>query len=633
MPEEKPVLKPRLVPKPTSPLDKKAATAAAPDKQGAKAAAPEKKGPTTTPQENKPSAEVPVEKPATAPSPKPRRKTPSSSAPARRRATSTPRVAKPAARKPIVKEPVAAPIAAPSVPAAPPVAAAATAAVAAAVEAAAEPRTAATPIVAQSLSILMVTSEAHPWAKTGGLAEVAASLTDALGDLGHSVTLVLPRYRMVSVEDTERRETRIAFGDRIVPVTFLEKRLSDRVTLVLVDVPELFDRDGIYGTSAGDFPDNAIRYAVFSRAALEYPRLRQFRPSIIHAHDWQTGMVPVFQKMQLSSDPFVGGVPAVFTIHNLAFQGVFPAATVPAIGLGYEVLDVQALEFWGNISYLKGGINFSERITTVSPRYAKEIVTPELGFGFEGVLARRSEDLVGILNGIDTARWTPTRDEFVSASFSADDFTGKREAKRALLSFVSLPADDAALARPLIGLISRLTDQKGFDLILAVADELMALDATWVMLGSGERRYEEAWRSLEARYPDRVSTTIGFDERLAHTIEAGADMFLMPSRFEPCGLNQLYSLRYGTVPIVRATGGLDDTVEDVDAAPATGTGFKFSAYLPAALSGTVKRALAAFGDRDRWQAIARRGMRQDHSWDASARQYVKVYRAMLPSEP
>ena len=479
----------------------------------------------------------------------------------------------------------------------------------------------------------MVASEAHPWAKTGGLAEVAAALTDALGALGHAVTLVLPRYRIVSVEHTERLDAQIALGSRVLNVGFLETRLSERVTLVLVDVPELFDREGIYGSGAGDFPDNAIRYAVFSRAALEYPRLRQFRPSIIHAHDWQAGMVPVYQKMHLSSDPFVGGVPAVFTIHNLAFQGVFPAATLPAIGLGYEVLDVQGLEFWGNISYLKGGINFSERITTVSPGYAKEIVTPELGFGFEGVLARRSDDLVGILNGIDITRWTPMQDEFVSASFNADDLAGKREAKRALLSSVGLPADADAMARPLVGLISRLTDQKGFDLILGAADELMALDATWVMLGSGERRYEDAWRALEAKYPDRVSTTIGFDERLAHTIEAGADMFLMPSRFEPCGLNQLYSLRYGTVPIVRATGGLNDTVQDVDVAPDSGTGFKFSDYTPGALFRTVQRALTAFGDPTRWQAIARRGMTEDHSWDASARQYVKVYKAMLPSEP
>ena len=335
--------------------------------------------------------------------------------------------------------------------------------------------------------------------------------------------------------------------------------------------------------------------------------------------------MPVYQKMQLSDDPFVGRVPAVFTIHNLAFQGVFPASTLGTIGLGHEVFDIQAMEFWGNISYLKGGINFSEKITTVSPTYAREIVAPELGFGLEGVLRRRADDLVGILNGIDTGRWTPANDPFVPASFSADDLRGKRDAKRALLATVGLPTDSAALERPVIGLISRLTEQKGFDLVAAAMDRLQALDATWVLLGSGERRFEDLWRTLAAERPDRVSATIGFDERLAHLIEAGADMFLMPSRFEPCGLNQMYSLRYGTVPIVRATGGLEDTVTDADASPESGTGFKFADYTPGALVAVMQRALATYSDKRRWQAIQQRGMKRDHSWDASARAYVKLY--------
>ncbi|HET7221106.1 MAG TPA: glycogen synthase GlgA [Vicinamibacterales bacterium] len=478
----------------------------------------------------------------------------------------------------------------------------------------------------------MVTPEAHPFAKTGGLAEVTAALSDALAHIGHAVTLVLPRYRGVSLDGAERLQTRIRLGDRLQPVTFHEKEVVKGKTVVLVDVPELFDREALYGTAAGDFADNPWRFAVFSRAALEYPRLKQWRPSIIHAHDWQAGLVPVYQKMELSNDPFVGGVPAVFTLHNLAFQGIFPAATIPSIGLPYDVLHVQGMEYWGSISYLKGGINFSEKITTVSPGYAKEIVAPELGFGLDGVLTRRADDLVGILNGIDTTRWTPRGDTFLPASFSADDLAGKRTAKRALLESVGLPSTDEALARPVIGVISRLTDQKGFDLIAAASDDLFALDATWVMLGSGEKRFEDAWRALAAGNPDRISTTIGFDERLAHLIEAGADMFLMPSRFEPCGLNQMYSLRYGTVPIVRATGGLDDTVEDVDMS-AAGTGFKFRDYAPAALVGAVRRALAAFRNPAVWAAIQRRGMQQDHSWDASAREYVKLYGSMARPVP
>jgi len=474
----------------------------------------------------------------------------------------------------------------------------------------------------------MVASEAHPFAKTGGLAEVTAALSDALNRLGHSVTLVLPRYRGIDTTGADRLQTRLRLGDRLQPVTLHERWIAERLRLVLVDVPDLFDREALYGTADGDYPDNRWRFAVFSRAALEYPRLKEWRPSIIHAHDWQTGLVPVYQKMQLSSDKFVGGVPAAFTIRNLAFQGVFHASTLAAIGLGHEVFDIQAMEFWGNVSYLKGGINFSEKVTTVSPTYAREILGPQLGFGLEGVLMRRSDDLVGILNGIDTSRWTPTNDPFVPASFKADDLRGKRDAKRALLGTVGLPADDKALARPVIGLISRLTEQKGFDLIAAAADELRALDATWVLLGSGERRFEDQWRTLAAAHPDRISATIGFDERLAHLIEAGADMFLMPSRFEPCGLNQMYSLRYGTVPIVRATGGLDDTVVDIDVSAAEGTGFKFVDYTPGALVSVIQRALATFADRARWEGVQKRGMKRDHSWDASARAYVKLYVSM-----
>jgi starch synthase len=470
----------------------------------------------------------------------------------------------------------------------------------------------------------MVSSEAHPFAKTGGLAEVVGSLSDALARLGHTVTLVMPRYRRIDAEGTTALPATVRMGWREQEVTFRTRAIGERITVAFVDVPELFDRAELYGVGSQDYDDNAWRFAVLSRAALEYSRLTGARPSVIHAHDWQAGLVPVYQKMHLADDPIVGGVPVVFTIHNLAFQGLFHATVVPLVGLGWEALHVQALEYWGQVSFLKGGINFSETITTVSPTYAREIVQPDLGFGFDGVLARRSADLVGILNGIDTERWNPSADPYVPASFSVTRLAGKQDAKRALLEAAGLPADTAALARPAIGLISRLTGQKGFDLIAAAAADLMTLDATWVMLGSGEAQYEELWRQLAARNPQTVSATIGFDERLAHLIEAGADMFLMPSRFEPCGLNQMYSLRYGTVPIVRSTGGLEDTVRDV--ADGGGTGFKFTEYSPSALVEAVRRALETFRNRAAWKKIQTAGMRQDHSWDASAREYVKVYR-------
>ncbi|MDQ3488198.1 MAG: glycogen synthase GlgA [Acidobacteriota bacterium] len=474
------------------------------------------------------------------------------------------------------------------------------------------------------LRILMVTAEAHPFAKTGGLAEVAAALPAALGRLGHNVTLVLPRYRGAAPDAHPTRSTEIEIGRHTFEVGFVEQQVDERVTVVLVDVPSLFDRAGLYAQDGIDYPDNALRFAVLSRAALEYARQDGQRYDVIHAHDWQAGLVPVYQKLLLSNDSVVGGIPSVFTIHNLAFQGVFERDTVSQVGLGWEVFNPEGLEYWGNISFLKGGVNFSERITTVSPTYAKEILTPEFGFGFEGVMQRRAADLIGILNGIDTVRWNPAADGFVPSAYTANDLAGKNEAKCALLQEVGLTADEAAMSRPLVGLISRLTDQKGFDLIGISAGELMELDASWVMLGSGQRHYEDLWRTMASRHPDRVSATIGFDERLAHLIEAGADMFLMPSRFEPCGLNQLYSLRYGTVPIVRATGGLEDTV--VDAELPGGNGIKFAEYSRGAMVGAVRRALELYADRPRWRALQRSGMATDPSWDASAREYVKVYR-------
>jgi starch synthase len=331
--------------------------------------------------------------------------------------------------------------------------------------------------------------------------------------------------------------------------------------------------------------------------------------------------------MRLASagDP-ASRVPTVVTIHNLAYQGLFDPSWMSPLDLPLALLSADALEYWGRISFLKGGINFADVITTVSPTYAREILTPDLGFGFDGILSARRDRLVGILNGIDAQQWDPARDEFLPAPFDRVDLSGKAEAKRAVLAAYGMPADELALARPLIGMISRMVDQKGLDLIAAAADRLLGLDAGFVVLGNGEPRYEEMWRRLAGHHPARVGARIGFDEQLAHLIEGGADIFLMPSRFEPCGLNQMYSLRYGTVPIVRATGGLHDTVKDYNERTRRGTGFSFVEYSPDALLAGVGRALDLFRRPAEWRRLQAAGMQQDFSWDASAGQYVKVYR-------
>jgi starch synthase len=361
------------------------------------------------------------------------------------------------------------------------------------------------------------------------------------------------------------------------------------------------------------------------RATLEFAGRRGAGPSVVHAHDWQAGLAPVYLKTLYATHPTLANTATVFTIHNLAFQGLFEADWLPRLDLGWELFTIDRLEYWGRISFLKGGINDADLITTVSRKYAQEIQTPELGFGFDGILRQRSADIAGIQNGIDTAIWDPAHDAFLPVPYDADDLRGKAAAKAELLARYGLPTTGAALKRPVVGVISRMVDQKGFDLIAALADELPRLDATFVVLGTGEPRYQELWTRLAAEYPDRIGVRIGFDESLAHLIEAGADIFLMPSQFEPSGLNQMYSLRYGTVPVVRAVGGLADTVVNYSPRKPLSTGFVFTDYTPEALLAALRRALALYRDRQKWQALQRAGMQEDYSWDRSAREYVKIY--------
>ena len=469
----------------------------------------------------------------------------------------------------------------------------------------------------------MIASEAAPYAKSGGLGDVLAALPRALVRLGHEVDVVIPRYRDLPAAAREGA-IRVFTDGRDVEATVYA--VTDRgVRILFVDAPEYFGREHLYGTATADYPDNAIRFALLTRAALEWGAERGRAYDVVHGHDWQAGLASLLLERTFRHAHAFRSAGTVFTIHNLAYQGLFDAGWLPRLNLGADVMHAGGLEFWGRISFLKAGIVFSRLITTVSPTYAREIQTPELGFGFDGILHHRAADLIGILNGIDYDEWDPARDPYLPVPYNADRLDGKAAAKRALLDSFGLRAGAEARERPLVGMISRMVDQKGFDLLADTAGTLPRLDANFVLLGTGEPRYEGLWRELAARYPDRIGVRIGFDEGLAHAIEGGADIFLMPSRFEPCGLNQMYSLRYGTVPVVRATGGLVDTVRDVDAAAGDGTGFTFTEYSASALLAALGRAFRAYQDPVVWRRIQSAGMRQDFSWDASARQYVAAY--------
>jgi starch synthase len=476
----------------------------------------------------------------------------------------------------------------------------------------------------------MVASEIAPWAKTGGLADVLAGLPAALDRLGHSTTVVVPRYRGVELPAVSTVSRRVTVGAAARDVGIHTADISERQRVVFVDCPEYFDRDGFYAAGGHEFPDNAARFALLSVAALDLADADAGAPfDIVHAHDWQAGLLPFLLRNDPRRWPRLSTAGLVFTIHNLAYQGLFPRETVPALGLSWDVFRVDGGEFWGQLSFLKTGLQYSDVVTTVSPAYARETLQAEFGCGMNGALSARAADgrYVGILNGIDTDVWNPATDPALPARYGAGDLAGKRACKRALLERFRLPVGDDALARPLVGMVSRLVDQKGLDLIADARAELVALDAGWVFVGAGDARHEAMLRGLAAGHPTRVGAFIGFDERLAHLVEAGSDLFLMPSRFEPCGLNQMYSLRYGTVPVVRAVGGLDDTVQPYTSRARKATGFKFAEATPEALVRAVRQAVRLFhDDREAWTRLQQQGMAEDHGWATSAKEYVKVYK-------
>ncbi|HET6436882.1 MAG TPA: glycogen synthase GlgA [Anaeromyxobacter sp.] len=475
------------------------------------------------------------------------------------------------------------------------------------------------------MEILFVASEVAPWSKTGGLGDVVGALPRALAARGHAVSVVSPRYYSIDVRQPTFTPLHRAVSVRGEPTT-LWLHQAGGVSFYFVENDRYFaSRRGLYGDAHGDFGDNAERFAYLSRAGLAAPAALGLRPRILHLNDWQTGLLPFLLRHEHDQDPAVARARTVFTIHNLAYQGLFPKHVVPLLGLPWSAFRYDAMEFYDHLSFMKAALTFSDALTTVSPTYAREILTPEGGARLDPVLRHRQGDLTGILNGIDVEEWDPSKDPHLPAHFDVDHLEGKAVCKAELQRELKLPVRPEV---PLIGMVGRLAEQKGIDLVAAVLPRLSMLDIQLVVLGSGERALESVLVRASRTNPSRVAARIGFDEGLAHRIEAGADLFLMPSRFEPCGLNQMYSLRYGTVPVVRAVGGLADTVEDQDGAE-RGTGFQFREYHPAALFTALSRALLAFGDRAAWRGLMRRGMAQDNSWDRSAAGYEAVYRRLL----
>jgi starch synthase len=480
--------------------------------------------------------------------------------------------------------------------------------------------------------VCVCTPEAVPYAKTGGLADVAGALPTALRRAGCDVRLVLPAYASIDLDRYGFRgigSAPIAVAGAPYAVRLLEGRLPDAdVPVYLVAEDRAFGRPGLYGEDGVDYPDNLWRFAVFCRGVLALLGHLGWSPDVLHGHDWQTALLPTW----LAREPRVAdlaGAATLLTVHNLAYQGVFPADQLPLTGLGLESFTPQGFEFFGRINLLKGGLLSADLVSTVSEQYAREIQTPEFGAGLDGVLRGRAGDLVGIPNGVDYAVWDPSRDRLLPARYTPDDLSGKAACKAHLQRTLGLRVDPEA---PVLGLVSRLVDQKGLDLVAAVADVLLGLGAQLALLGEGDPRYHAFFGALERRRPGRAAVRLGYDDALAHLIQAGADVSLMPSRFEPSGLTQLYSLRYGTVPVVRRTGGLADTV--VDATPeaiadGTADGFVFDAYAPDAFLDAVKRAVFARDDAALWRRLQRVGMGQDFSWGHAAAQYLDAYRRAI----
>ncbi len=456
----------------------------------------------------------------------------------------------------------------------------------------------------KKIKVLACSSEVVPFQMTGGLADVAGSLPAAMASLGVETLIMMPKYRGVAIS---------------------EKQIAPNVRARFIENEAYFNRAGLYGNDRGDYPDNLQRFSFFCHGALEAAKREGFHPDIVHAHDWQTALLPVLLKIKKASDPFFRDVKSVLTVHNLAYQGLFPHKQYGLLGLDPSLYSIDGFEFYGKINLLKAGLLYADAVTTVSPTYAKEIQTRQFGFGLEGVINKRSKNLHGILNGLDTALWDPSGDKQISAAYSSTDLSGKKACKAELQKICGFEPDSSI---PIFAMVTRLAEQKGLDTLSEAADKFLSKNVQFVLLGEGDRVYHTTFGNIGKRHPKKSYINLGFDAVKAHTIYAGADFFLMPSYFEPCGLGQMISMRYGTLPIVRNVGGLADTVKDLTALPEQGNGFVFDEKSPSMLLDAIDRALKLYEDRVRFEKAKKRAMEQDFSWGSSAKKYMGVYESL-----
>ncbi len=476
------------------------------------------------------------------------------------------------------------------------------------------------------MKIAIASPEVFPFAKTGGLADVAGALPKALAKLGEEVSVVMPLYKIIDRKKYEIRDTgKTAYAmmdDKKVEARIHEGGLPGGVKVWFLEVPEYYGRDHLYMTKTGDDPDNAERFIYFSKVMPEALKAVGFRPDVIQLNDWQTALVPLYLKTRYRDDPFFQNTATLFTVHNLGYQGLFWSVDMHWTGLGWEYFTPEGLEFYGKLNVMKAGLIYSDIVNTVSKTYSREIQTPDYGYGLDGVLRNRAEDLYGIVNGIDYDEWDPETDKNIYKNYGAGDLRGKHANKKELKAELGLATGN----QPLFGIISRLADQKGLDILSEAIDGILKLGAQFILLGTGDEKYHKLFSALASARPRQVSATLGFDVKLANRIYAASDVFLMPSLYEPCGLGQLISLRYGTIPLVRKTGGLADTVKNYSPRTGKGTGFVFSDYSAKALMKAVRAALDAYGERPLWKELVVRAMEEDNSWDNSAKEYIKLYK-------